>query len=94
MPLTDNIEIENKKRQLQQLSKILLGMTGLSFFLGGTFIHLMHPQTSRLRAEIQGQIMTVLFVALHVIAIVMADRIGWGKVAPNGPRSLSEALRK
>jgi hypothetical protein len=94
MPVTDNIEIENTKRQLQALSKILLGMFGLSFFFGGAFIHFVHPQTGRLRAEIEAQIISVLIVALHVTAIVVADRIGWGKVDPNGPKSLSEALRK
>ena len=94
MPDTDNIEIENTKRQLQALSKILLGMFGLSFFLGGALIHFVHPQTGRIRAEIEAQIVSVLLVALHVTALVAADRIGWGNVDPKGPKSLSEALRK
>lgn len=92
--ITDRIESDQKKARLQALAKIMLGMSGFSFFLGGSFIHFVHPETSRLRAEIEAQFLFVVFVALHVAAIVGADRVGWGKVDPTGPKSLTDALRK
>jgi len=92
--VSENIEIEDKKSRLQMLSKVLLGMFVLSFFFGGALIHFVHPQTGRIRAEIEGLGIATLFAVMHVTAIVIADRIGWRKEDPNGPKSLGEALRK
>ena len=90
----DAATISKRKSRLLVLSKILLGMFGLSFFFAGALIHFLHPQTDRIRAEMEGQLTTVLFLVLHVTAIVVADRTGWGKFDPKGPKSLSDALRK
>jgi hypothetical protein len=91
---TNATTISKMKSRLQVFNNIFFGMFVLSLFFGGPLIHFVHPHTGLIRAEIEGQVIGVLFVALSVTALEVADRIGWGKVDPKGPKSLSEALRK
>lgn len=91
---TNSAAVSKTKAQLRVLSRISLVAFGLSIFFGGALIHFVDPKIGRIRAEIEGQIMAVFFVAMSVAAIVASDRIGWGKIDPKGPKSLSEAFRK
>ncbi len=80
--------------QLKFLTWVLLAAFGLSTLFGGALIHFLHPQTGRVHAEIYGQLIAVLFIALSLALAVYADDLSMGKVDPEGPKSLSEALRK
>ena len=80
--------------QLKLLTWVLLATFGLSTFFGGALIHLLHPQTGRVRAEMYGQTVAISFIALSLALGVYADDLSMGKVDPEGPKSLSDALRK
>ena len=72
------------------VAKLLFALAGLAFWFGGGLIHAL-TNTDRITAEMEGVALTVLLVALGVIAKVAEDRLEEGA---GGPKSLSEALRK
>lgn len=91
---TNSAAVSKTKAQLRVLSRISLVAFGLSIFFGGALIHFVDPKIGRIRAEIEGQIMAVFFVAMSVAAIVASDSHRLGKDRSQRAQIFERGLQK
>lgn len=81
------------KSLLRGIAWLFFVTAGLAFLFGGGLIHAVRG-TDRILAEIEGMALAFLSGGLGLTAKNAEDRLDEGEVDPNGPKSLSEALRK
>lgn len=84
----------NAKSLLRAMGWFFLVVWAVGMLFEIPFLYLFNPKWATDRLITQAEIMWWMCFLLSMGAFVGQGCVGWGKVDPNGPKSLSEAIRK